>query len=177
MILQKCTVQQYDFQCLFIETYAYTFIWTRNVCITGSRVLLEKPRAHQQLKISPSIFPNPSLHSRIHRSLTNVIIQNRTNPLHDPQYHFFNIHYKIILPSKFRSSKLFLFRQFSPQNTAYTGLFEIIVTVLTIFHTQNNWDRRISGFFYLVEQHSKFFYIPYRCSMCAPFVILQTSTR
>ena len=31
-------------------------------------------------------------------------------------------------------------------------------------------------FFYLIEQHSKFFYTPYRCSICTPFVILRIRT-
>jgi len=37
----------------------------------------------------------------------------------------------------------------------YTGLFEIIVVVLTTCHTQYTLDRSIC-FFYLIEQHSKF---------------------
>jgi hypothetical protein len=32
-------------------------------------------------------------------------------------------------------------------------------------------------FFYSIEQHSRFCYMPYRCSICAPFVIPRTSTR
>ena len=38
----------------------------------------------------------------------------------------------------------------------YTGLFEMIVGVLTTCHTQYNGDRSICIFFYLIEQHSKF---------------------
>ena len=56
-----------------------------------------------------------------------------------------------------------------------TLLFEMIVGVLTTCHTQYTWDRRIC-IFYLIEQHSSFCYIPYRCSIYEPFVILQTST-
>jgi len=37
----------------------------------------------------------------------------------------------------------------------YTGLFEMIVGVLTTCHTQYTWDRSIC-IFYLIEQHSKF---------------------
>ena len=36
-----------------------------------------------------------------------------------------------------------------------TGLFEMIVGVLTTCHTQYTWDRTICIFFYLIEQHSK----------------------
>ena len=39
----------------------------------------------------------------------------------------------------------------------YTGLFEIIVGVLTTCHTQYTWDRSICIFFYLIEQHSQVF--------------------
>ena len=63
-------------------------------------------------------------------------------------------------------------------NPLNTGLFEVTVGVLTTCHTQYTRDRSICVFFfYLIEQHSKFFYIPCRCSICAPFVILQTLTR
>ena len=37
-----------------------------------------------------------------------------------------------------------------------TGLFEMIVGVLTTSHTQHTWERSICIFFYLIEQHSKF---------------------
>ena len=37
-----------------------------------------------------------------------------------------------------------------------TGLFEMIVGVLTICHTQHTWDRSIC-IFYLIEQHSQVF--------------------
>ena len=57
-------------------------------------------------------------------------------------------------------------------NLHYTGLFEMIVGGLTTCHTQYTGDRSMF-FFYLIEQHSKFCYIPYRCSICASFVILQ----
>ena len=53
----------------------------------------------------------------------------------------------------------------------------MIVGVLTTCHTQHTSDSSICIFFYLIDQHSNFCYIPYRCSICAPFVILQTSTR
>ena len=39
--------------------------------------------------------------------------------------------------------------------TLYTGLFEMIVGVLTTCRTQYTWDRRIY-IFYLIEQHSRF---------------------
>ena len=38
----------------------------------------------------------------------------------------------------------------------YTGLFKMIVGVLTTSHTQYTWDRTICFFFYLIEQHSQF---------------------
>ena len=37
-----------------------------------------------------------------------------------------------------------------------TGLFEMIVRVLTTCHTQYTWDSSIYVFLYLTEQHSKF---------------------
>jgi len=54
----------------------------------------------------------------------------------------------------------------------YTGLFKMIVGVLKLF-IHNTVEAAVYVFFYLTEQHSKFCYIPYRCSICAPFVILQ----
>jgi len=53
----------------------------------------------------------------------------------------------------------------------YTGLFKMIVGVLTTCHTQCTWDRSICISLF------NFCYIPYRCSICAPFAILQTPTR
>jgi len=62
-----------------------------------------------------------------------------------------------------------------PQNVAYiikqnTGLFEMIVGVLTTCHTQYTWDRSICFFFYLIEQHSKFLLhtlqVLYMCTLC-----------
>jgi len=47
-----------------------------------------------------------------------------------------------------------------------TALFEMIVGVLTTCHAQYTWDRSIC-IFYLIDQHSKFCYIPYRCSVCS----------
>ena len=51
----------------------------------------------------------------------------------------------------------------------YTGLFEIIVGVLTTCHTQYTWDRSIL-FFYLIKQHSKFLLhtlqVLYMCTLC-----------
>ena len=42
-------------------------------------------------------------------------------------------------------------------NSPYTGLFEMIVGVLTTCHTQYTWDRSMD-IFYLIQQLSKFFY-------------------
>ena len=51
-----------------------------------------------------------------------------------------------------------------------TGLFEMIVGVLTTCHTQCTWDRSICVFFYLIEQHSKFLLLTlqvlYMCTIC-----------
>jgi len=60
--------------------------------------------------------------------------------------------------------------------TIYTGLFKIIVGVLTTRHTQYTWDRSVCIFLFNRTTLQSFCYIPYRCSICAPFVILQTST-
>jgi len=57
------------------------------------------------------------------------------------------------------------------------SIFEMIVGVLTAFHTQYTWDRSICIFFLFNRTTLPIFcYIPYSCSICAPFVILQTST-
>jgi len=53
----------------------------------------------------------------------------------------------------------------------YTGLFKMIVGVLTTCHTQYTWDRNILYvFFYLIEQHSKFLLhtlqVLYMCTVC-----------
>ena len=42
-------------------------------------------------------------------------------------------------------------------NVIYTGLFEMIVGVLTTCHTQYTWDRNICFFLYLIEQNSQVF--------------------
>ena len=51
-----------------------------------------------------------------------------------------------------------------------TGLFEMIVGVLTTCHTQYTWDTSICVFFYLIEQHSKFLLhtlqVLYMCILC-----------
>jgi len=53
-----------------------------------------------------------------------------------------------------------------PQNT---GLFKMIVEVLTTCHTQYPWDRSVC-FFYLMEQHSKILLhtlqVLYMCTLC-----------
>jgi hypothetical protein len=45
----------------------------------------------------------------------------------------------------------------------------------TVIH--NTLEIAVYVFFNLIKLHSSFRYIPYRCSICAPFVILQTTTR
>jgi len=51
----------------------------------------------------------------------------------------------------------------------YTGLFKMIVRVLTTCHTQHIWDRSIC-FFYLIEQHTKLLLhtlqVLYMCTLC-----------
>ena len=50
-----------------------------------------------------------------------------------------------------------------------TGLFKMIVEVLTACHTQYTWDRSVCVF-YLIEQHSKFLLhtlqVLYICTLC-----------
>jgi len=50
-----------------------------------------------------------------------------------------------------------------------TGLFEMMVGVLTICLTQYTWDG-IYVFFYIIEQHSKFllstWQVLYMCTLC-----------
>ena len=58
----------------------------------------------------------------------------------------------------------------------YTGLLQMIVGVLTTCHTQYTSDSNICIFLFNRKTLTSFCYIPYRCSICAPFVILQTST-
>jgi len=52
----------------------------------------------------------------------------------------------------------------------YTGLFKMTVEVLTTCHTQYNSDSSICIFFYLIEQHFKFFLhtlqVLYMCTLC-----------
>jgi len=57
-----------------------------------------------------------------------------------------------------------------------TGLFEMIVEVLKTCHTQYTSDSNIC-IFYLIGSTPCFCYIPYRCSICAPFVILQAYSK
>jgi len=57
----------------------------------------------------------------------------------------------------------------SDTHTWYTGLFKMIVEVLTTCHTQHTWDRSIY-IFYLIEQHSKILLhtsqVLYMCTLC-----------
>jgi len=50
----------------------------------------------------------------------------------------------------------------------YTGLFEMIVEVLTVIH--NTLETGVYVFFYLIEQHSKFLLhtvqVLYMCTLC-----------
>ena len=55
---------------------------------------------------------------------------------------------------------------------SYTGLFEMIVRVLTTCHTQHTWDRSICVF--LFNRTTLQVFVTYLTG--APFVILQTST-
>ena len=52
----------------------------------------------------------------------------------------------------------------------YTGLFKMIVGVLTTCHTQHTTDSSMCIFFYLIEQHSKFLLhtvqVLYMCTIC-----------
>jgi len=56
------------------------------------------------------------------------------------------------------------------EKDGYTGLFEMIVGVLTTCHTQYTGDSSICEFIYLIEQHSKFLlhtlHVLYMCSLC-----------
>jgi len=64
-------------------------------------------------------------------------IGRNKNPVHIRKLYCFKIHFGIILISN-------------------TGLFKMIVGVLTTCHTQYTSDRSICIFFYFMEQHSKF---------------------
>ena len=118
-------------------------------------------------------YGNPSSHYHVHKILTLVSVLNQINPFHTIPFFFHNILFDVIhlclgLPSDFFSFRFF------DLNLEYTGLFEMIVGVLTTCHTQYTWDRSICIFLF---NRTTLCYIPYRCSICAPFVILQTSTR
>jgi hypothetical protein len=52
-----------------------------------------------------------------------------------------------------------------------TGLLKMIARFLTTCH--NTLEIAVYVFFYLIEKHSSFCYVPYTCFTCAPFVILQ----
>ena len=64
---------------------------------------------------------------------------------------------------------LYIYRGFILTDV-YTGLFKMIVGVLTTCHTQYTWDSSICIFFYLTEQHSKFLLhtlqVLYICTLC-----------
>ena len=71
---------------------------------------------------------------------------------------------------------VFLIVPFFEKMWKNTGLFEMIVGVLTTCHTQYTWYSSICIFLFN-RTTLQVCYIPYRCSICAPSVILQTSTR
>jgi hypothetical protein len=70
--------------------------------------------------------------------------------------------------------KYFYAKNWARYDKKCTGLFKIIVGVLRTCHTQYTWDSNIGIF--LFNRTPSFCDIPYMCSICAPFVILQTST-
>ena len=59
--------------------------------------------------------------------------------------------------------------QLDAQFLLYTGLFKMIVGVLTTCHTQYTWDSS-TCIFYLIEQHYKFLWhtlqVLYMCTLC-----------
>jgi len=63
-----------------------------------------------------------------------------------------------------------MFMLIKSEPNSYTGLFEMIVGVLTTCHTQYTRDSSICIFFYLIEQHSMFLLHTlqelYMCTLC-----------
>ena len=157
-------------------------VWLTEYLLTPcSRVLLEKLAGSQLVKKLPAFYRT----RRFITALTSVrqlsLPWTRSIQSKFPFY-FLKICFKIILPSTSTSSHC-TFSQRPPHKTLYapllspiratclvsTGLFEMIVRVLTTCHTQYTWDSSVCTF-YLIEQHSQFLLhtlqVLYMCTLC-----------
>jgi len=81
--------------------------------------------------------------------------------------------YSLVIDSTKRNMKNF-YRSYS---FVLYRVIQMIVGVLTTCHTQYTWDSSICFFLFNRTTLQIFCYIPYRCSIYAHYVILQTSTR
>ena len=90
----------------------------------------------------PHILWKQKVHYHIHKSMPPVPLLSQISPVHAPS-HFLNIHFNIILPSKPRSSKWFLFMKSPHQNPESPPLFPICAMCPThlihVDHLNNIW--------------------------------------
>jgi len=178
------------------ETHSpsYWSLYTTNRNEQLDRVLPEKLNDNIQSDF-PRISSNLTAHYRIHKILPLILfwtisIHSTTQPNIWWSVFILHFHLRLGLPRGLfpsglpHKSHMFTYPliHYSMYVTCQaqsleciikhcTGLNKMIVRVSTTCHTQYTWDRSICIFKF------NFCCIHYRSSICAPFVILQTSTR
>jgi hypothetical protein len=100
----------------WIGKYLQHFFFHCWIILTPWNKVIEKIIVRSSSQEIPLLLRNPKIHYRIHKSLSQVHIQNQINPIHTLQTYFHKIDFSIILPSTPRSSEWSLPFRFSNQN-------------------------------------------------------------
>jgi len=144
-LLRKINSSKYQPQLFIIirKHFAYTILFPASVsCAKGIEMQIRWSQSssrssHQTLKASLCLLWNQNVHYRVHNSLTVICIRSH-NQNYILNFHLFNMHFNIILPStpRFIYELLWLkyFMYFAtilcdPIRSANTILFSLITSV------------------------------------------------